>query len=99
MKVYHSRGHAYLVCPALLKLDARHGEHWSKGPACRRGQRCIEDHRHELPLADGEGHSVNDFHWFPGCRPPTEDEHPVCGCGQRLVHADLDDLYDTKHLG
>ena len=99
MTSYHGAGASYLVCPRLLELDARHGEHPSKGPECRRGGRCSRKHKHEPLLVDPEGHSVNLYVWVPGCRPPTVDEHPSCvGCGERLVHADLDDLYDPKHL-
>lgn len=98
MSTYRKHGASYLVCPRLLKLDPRHGEHPSKWPDCRRGGRCTRRHKHESLLVDPEGHSVNLFLWVPGCRPPTDDEHPVCSCGSRLVHSDLDDLYDPKHL-
>lgn len=106
MNIYHASGHSYLVCPRLLELDARHGEHWSKHPPCRRlrdparpdDPQCVVNHEHEDPLPDASGHMVNDFYWIAGCRPPTEEEHPVCGCGARLVHADLDDLYGAQHL-
>ena len=98
MRLYHSRGHSYLVCPRLLQLDKRHGEHWEKAPKCRRGEQCLKSHKHEAVLLDPEGHLVVDFYWFPGCRPPTEEERPVCPCGRRLVHADLDDPYGPQHL-
>lgn len=98
MNLYHSNGHSYLVCPRLLELDERHGEHWSKFPPCRHGLRCNLDHQHEEKIIDGQGHTVNDFHWTPGCRPPTEEEHPKCICGKVLVYSDLDDLYGAEHL-
>ncbi len=101
MRLYGTVGHAYLVCPRLLELDRRHGEHPSKWAPCRRGANCRRPapHKHEEELVDPEGHTVNDFFWVPGCRPPEPDEHPVCeACGRKLVHADLDDLYHPSHL-
>lgn len=98
MRIYHGAGHAYLVCPRLLELDQRHGEYPDKWPPCRRGDPCRRPHHHERALVDPEGHMVNDFYWLPGCRPPEPDEHPVCPCGERLVHADLDDPYGEQHL-
>ena len=98
MSVYHSKGHSWLICPALLEIDKRHGEHWSRTPPCRRGKSCIRPHEHESRLPDGGGHVTVDFYWFPGCRPLTLEEHPACECGQKLVCTDLDDLYDLKHL-
>jgi len=96
--LYRSSGHSYLVCPRLLEVDHRHGEHPDKWPPCRRGHQCVQGHDHEPTLIDSEGHTVQDFYWVPGSRPPTADEHPACGCGRKLVHADLDDLYDARHL-
>lgn len=98
MSSYHGAGHSYLVCPRLLELDERHGEHWSKHPTCRVGGDCIREHEHEEPLPHGAGHSVADFHWLPGCRPPTAEEHPRCGCGAALVWTDGHDLYAAEHL-
>lgn len=99
MQLYRSSGHAYLVCPRLLELDLRHGEHRSR-PHCaaRHGASCPIQHDHETFLNDPEGHTVNDFYWLPGCRPPLPDEHPVCRCGLALALADLDDLYAPEHL-
>lgn len=34
--LYVARGRAYLVCPRLLELDPRHGEHPSRWAPCRR---------------------------------------------------------------
>lgn len=99
MKVFSGSGHDYLVCPRLLELDLRHGEHWSKWLPCRRGKPCQHPHAHESELLDPEGHTVNDYYWVAGCRPHEPDEHPACSlCGRKLVHADLDDLYDPRHL-
>jgi|SRR5579859_938633 len=99
MPTYKTRGHSYLICPELLALDARHGEHPSRWPLCRRGVTCGRAHDHEEQLIDTEGHTVNDFYWIEGCRPPTADEHPTCDfCGRRLVHTDLDDLYGAEHM-
>jgi hypothetical protein len=98
MRLYVSSGHSYLVCPDLIALDARHGEHWSKHPNCRLGRDCIRKHKHERALPEGGGHVVNDFYWLPGCRPPSPAEHPVCSCGKSLVWADLDDPYGAEHL-
>lgn len=95
---YIRQGHSYLVCPRLLELDVRHGQHWSKGDPCRRGKQCPKLHDHETKLVDPEGHTVNDFYWGPGSRPPTPEEHPVCLCGRPLVYGDLDDLYAAEHL-
>jgi len=59
----------------------------------------LHEHEHEEQLLDPEGHTVNDFFWFPGCRPHTADEHPRCGlCDRPLEVADLDDLYAEEHL-
>jgi len=99
VRLYHSFGRAYLVCPRLLELDVRHGEHPDKWKPCRRGQPCQHDHEHEEGLLDPEGHTTNLFMWAPGCRPPTADEHPTCAlCGRRLKFSDLDDLYASEHL-
>lgn len=99
MRLYHSAGRSYLVCPRLLELDARHGELPATLPPCRHGRACMHDHDHETPLVDPEGHTVTLFAWSPGCRPPTPAEHPVCGlCGRGLVHSDLADLYGAEHL-
>ena len=98
MRTYHGSGHSYLVCPRLLEMDKRHGEHPSKWAACRRGEVCGRPHKHEKALFDPEGHMVTDFYWLPGCRPPSPAEHPECVCGRRLVLADLDDLYGEQHL-
>lgn len=98
MKLYKATGRSYLVCPRLLDLDARHGEHWSKGPSCRHGGQCPADHEHETHLVDPEGHRVADVLMLAGSRPLTDDEHPVCPCGQKLVWTDLDDLYDEQLL-
>ena len=97
-QIYASSGRAWLVCPRLLEIEPRYKEHHSRWPLCRQGQLCPLDHKHESPLADGQGHKVNDFVWLAGCRPPTPDEHPVCGCGRKLVHCDLDDLYAAENL-
>lgn len=97
--IYKGSGHSYLVCPRLLELDRRHGEHPSKWKPCRRGLPCQHDHRHEAELVDPEGHSVNDYFWLPGSRPHEPEEHPSCRlCGRPLVHADLDNPYDPRHL-
>jgi hypothetical protein len=110
VRVYISSGHAYLVCPRLLEQDRRHGEHPSTWPPCRQlshvdehgkahGRRCALDHQHEEPLRDPEGHTVNDFYWSPGCRPPSMEEHPRCQlCNAPLVLSDLEDLYDQAQL-
>lgn len=94
MKIYIGSGHSYLVCPVLLSLDTRLGRHWSLHPPCALKQPCIRPHKHEKELPDGGGHKAVDYHWVAGCRPPTVDEHWICECGQSLVHADLDDLYN-----
>jgi hypothetical protein len=79
-------------------MDKRHGEHPSKWPFCRRGRQCVKPHDHESELVDPEGHLVNDFYWTPGSSPLTPEQYLICDCGRRLVHADLDDLYDPKHM-
>lgn len=97
-RVFAGNGHDYLVCPRLLELDARHGEHPTKWPKCRRGRPCGRNHEHEVELVDPEGHTVNDYFWVSGCRPHEAHEHPTCDlCGRALVHADLDDYTDAKH--
>jgi hypothetical protein len=96
---YAGSGHSYLVCPQLVELDGRHAEHWSKWKPCRRGLLCKHEHEHETELVAAEPHTVLDFYWTPGCRPPTEAEHPLCQlCGQALMHVDLDDLYAAEYL-
>ena len=98
-RVYRSPGMSYLVCPRLLELDPRHGQHPDRWLPCRRGNRCMYEHEHETELVDPEGHTANLFIWPPGGRPPTPDEHPTCGlCGKPLVHADLLNLYDPELL-
>lgn len=98
MRLYHSSGRAHLVCPRLLQLDPRHGDDPQTWPPCRRGQQCPAGHEHESELLDPEGHRVDGFHWFPGCRPPTAEEWPRCNCGRKLVwSAGLDPL-GSEHL-
>lgn len=106
MTRYARAGHAYLVCPRLLELDARHGEHWSKGPPCRAGRQCPREHEHETQLLDPEGHRTVDFYWGPGadhvqahldCEEGCHDDLR-CECGRQLVPADLDDPHDLRFL-
>jgi hypothetical protein len=107
MTTYRAAGHAFLVCPRLLALDARHAVHSSKWPPCRRhgadsGDLCPIDHDHETALVDPEGHRTADFYWVAGC--DTIELHFACTgrchdtlrcpCGQQLVYADLDDPHD-----
>lgn len=97
--IYTRAGHSYLICPKLLALDKRHGEHWSKWKPCRRGKKCMHDHEHETELVDPEGHTVNDFYWRAGNLELNEEQHIRCDlCGSKLIHVDLDDPHDPKLL-
>jgi hypothetical protein len=98
VKVFRTSGHAYLVCPRLLELDERHGVHRSRWPKLAPGRHPWDDPEHEAFLEDSEGHLAADFYWWPGHLPLVEAEWPVCDCGRRLVHADLDDPHDRRHL-
>lgn len=91
---YWNSGHAYRVCPRLLELDPRHGQHHSRWPKCWRGDRCLADHEHGTTLIDPEGHTVNDFYWVPGGLVP---EPMRCDCGRELVFVDLDDPHAPEH--
>jgi len=100
--IYTAPGHSYLVCPHLLELDPRLGEHQSRWPPCRIGNFCLVEHEHETVPPDAGGHRVVDFYWWPGCD-SIEDHFNCsgschdrlrCACGQQLVHADLDDPHN-----
>lgn len=92
MRLYVAPGSAWLVCPRLLELDPRHGQHSIKAPPCRRGHSCPIDHRHERLLVDPEGHLAVHFVWQAGSEHAQHHEQELtCTCGRQLVYGDLRD--------
>ena len=98
MRAYRQPIRSYLVCPRLLELDRRHGDHPTTWPACRRGKKCWQKHEHETELLDLEGHSVIDLIVPAGGDEWSPLEVHRCACGQHLVHADLDDPHLPENL-
>jgi len=96
-RVYLAAGQSYLVCPRLLELDKRHGEH-----NCGLKYPLPLDHEHDPECGcfiDLEGHSTVLLAWAPGCS-VIEPDHPdlTCRCGKLLVHSDLLHPWRGEHI-
>lgn len=94
---FRRAGESYLVCPRLLELDPRHGEHCCRWPPCRRGHDCDQDHEHEELLVDEEGHSSVHWSWLAGAD-HIAPERFRCRCGRVMVRGDHDDPNDPELL-
>ena len=85
MRAAAGGGSFHMVCPRLLELDSRHGEHLAghKYP-------LPEDERHKHTstcgcLYDPEGHRVATLVMPPGSEIADDHPHLTCRCGRQLV--------------